>query len=276
MTSIIEKLNWKEIQKYYDEGNTWKDISKKYKISIGSISKASKNNLLISRNASESMIVYFKNNTRTLSEETKKKISESRKKYLMQNPDKVPYKLNHYSKGPSYPETYFDEIFQSKFKYEKYLQIGYYHIDFAITTKKIAIEVDGDQHYLDEKIVESDKRKNKYLIDKGWDIIRIKWSDYQKMKRLEKEKYVHELVNYVNHLISIKPEIKILPKYICKCGNKMSKTGKVCTKCSHFNQRRVKDRPAKEELILMIKNSSLEAVGRKYGITGNAVKKWLK
>ena len=36
-------------------------------------------------------------------EETKRKISEIRKKYLFENPDKVPYLLNHYSKGESYP-----------------------------------------------------------------------------------------------------------------------------------------------------------------------------
>ena len=38
----------------------------------------------------------------------------------------------------------------------------------------------------------------------------------------------------------------------------------------------IKDRPIKEELVKMIKDSSLEAVGRKYGVSGNAVKKWLK
>ena len=52
-----------------------------------------------------------------------------------------------------------------------------------------------------------------------------------------------------------------------------SKTGKICEK---IKQRKVKDRPSKEELILMIKDSSLEAVGRKYKVSGNAVKKWLK
>lgn len=44
----------------------------------------------------------------------------------------------------------------------------------------------------------------------------------------------------------------------------------------HLNQRKVKDRPSKEELLSMIKESGLEDVGRKYGVSGNAVKKWLK
>jgi hypothetical protein len=35
---------------------------------------------------------------RKMSDEQKNKISESRKKYLMENPHMVPYKLNHSSK----------------------------------------------------------------------------------------------------------------------------------------------------------------------------------
>jgi very-short-patch-repair endonuclease len=34
---------------------------------------------------------------------------------------------------------------------------------------------------LDKRIIESDIRRNLYLEEKGWKIIRIKWSDYQKL-----------------------------------------------------------------------------------------------
>ena len=38
----------------------------------------------------------------------------------------------------------------------------------------IALEIDGKQHeYADRK--ESDKKKDKYLIDNGWKVSRIKW-----------------------------------------------------------------------------------------------------
>jgi len=203
----------------------------------------------------------------------------------------------HSSKGPSYPETYFDEIFDGKFNYDKYFRIGLYHIDFAILNKKIAIEVDGEQHYLDNKIVESDIKKDKYLIDNNWDIIRIRWSDYQKMKRNEKEKYILELIDYINNLICIKPEIESIQKlkitkeriskekiiyqrkkYLCaECGeNYVTRKNCDCIKCSHLKQRKVKERPSKEDLLLVIKNTSLEAVGRKFNVSGNAIKKWLK
>ena len=41
-------------------------------------------------------------------------------------------------------------------------------------------------------------------------------------------------------------------------------------------KRKVENRPTIGELKIMLKNSSLEAIGRKYGVTGNSIKKWLK
>lgn len=116
-----------------------------------------------------------------LSEETKKKISESRIKFLRENPDMVPYKLNHYSKGRSYPEEYWKRILDShKISYTEQYQVGPYQLDFVIGNN-IDLEIDGDQHYLDKRVVASDKRRNEYLENLGWKIVRIKWSDYKKI-----------------------------------------------------------------------------------------------
>ena len=51
--------------------------------------------------------------------------------------------------------------------YVEQYPFGRYQLDFAIMDRKIDFEVDGDQHYLDPRIVESDKRRNKHLIDSG-------------------------------------------------------------------------------------------------------------
>jgi len=120
---------------------------------------------------------------RKLSPKTREKISESRKKYLLEHPDQVPYLLNHHSLGPSYPEVYWKAILDSNgIQYSEQFRIGLYSLDFAITANKIDLEIDGDQHYLDEKIVESDKRRTLYLESLGWKVIRIRWSDYQKLE----------------------------------------------------------------------------------------------
>jgi very-short-patch-repair endonuclease len=129
-------------------------------------------------------------------EETKKKISESRIEFLRLNPDKVPYKLNHYSHGRSYPEEYWKGILDSFcINYTEQYQIGPYQLDFAIVTEtsKIDLEIDGNQHYLDPRIVESDKRRNKYLEELEWKIIRINWAEY---KRLDDKK------TYIDFIIS--------------------------------------------------------------------------
>jgi len=62
----------------------------------------------------------------------------------------------------------------------------------------------------------------------------------------------------------------------CECGMIIKNTSKKCINCNNISQRKVKERPSKEELKIMIKKTSLEAVGRKFGVTGNAIKKWIK
>lgn len=125
-------------------------------------------------------------------EEQKQKISMSRKRYLEQNPDKVPYLLNHHSKGDSYPEKYFKEVFDNEnVEYKQnYYQCGYF-LDFAWPSKKIYLEVDGEQHYLDKRIVEHDKVRTQKLLENGWTCVeRIRWSEYQTLSKEEKVEYL--------------------------------------------------------------------------------------
>jgi hypothetical protein len=64
-------------------------------------------------------------------------------------------------------------------------------------------------------------------------------------------------------------------KYYCECGNIKTKNSKHCKVCSDKKQRRV-ERPNKEVLIKEIEKSSYVAVGKKYGVSDNAIRKWLK
>jgi very-short-patch-repair endonuclease len=218
------------------------------------------------------------NKGKKLSEETKTKISKSRKEYLLNNPDKVPYLLNH-SRNESYPEKYFWEIFEKEnIVMEKSYRIGLYELDFSIPNKKINIEIDGDQHYYDQKILESDIRRNKYLEELGWDIIRIRWSDYQKMENKLKEEYIMELFSYINGLILKKPTIEIPNNkkiYKCECGKEINKRALKCTKCYQLSQRKV-ERPSLETILKDIKELGYKGTGRKYGVSDNTIRKWIK
>ena len=129
--------------------------------------------------------------------ESRKKISNARKKYLTDNPDKVPYLLNHSSKE-SYPEKYFTELFlKENIKVEKFYQIGLYELDFCIPDLKIDIEIDGEQHFCDKKIIESDIKRTKFLEANGWKVIRIRWSKFQKLSYEDKSKFIVELKNEI-------------------------------------------------------------------------------
>ena len=96
---------WDEIQDYYDDNHTAKETYVNFGISQRQFYKAVKFGYIQVRNKSESTKISKNKYPQRHSEETKKKISEIRKKYLSENPDKVPYKLNH-SSTESYPEKY--------------------------------------------------------------------------------------------------------------------------------------------------------------------------
>ena len=78
----MKNVNWDNIQIFYNDNHTWKDIIKEFNISSNSIAIAVKKNKLKTRSISESNILANIKNPRKLSEETKKKISDGRKKYL--------------------------------------------------------------------------------------------------------------------------------------------------------------------------------------------------
>ena len=129
-----------------------------------------------------------------LTEEHKNKISISRKRFLVENPDQVPYLLNHYSKGPSYPEIYFEELFENEgIGLLPEFQVSIYSLDFACPERKFYLEVDGEQHFVDERVIESDVRRNEFLSELGWKGMRIRWSKWQKTKISEKTKIIENI-----------------------------------------------------------------------------------
>ena len=127
-----------------------------------------------------------------LSEETKKKQSNTMKKKIMEGTIEVGY-LRYHSSKVSYPEEYFMEVFKG-IPYKYNYQVGLYQLDFAIPERKVYIEIDGEQHYTDKRIVEYDKERTSKLESLGWKCIkRVRWSKYQKLSEEEKSKYCEQL-----------------------------------------------------------------------------------
>lgn len=136
-------------------------------------------------------------------QEVKNKISKSRIKYLNENPDKIPYLLNHSSKK-SYPELTFEKylnLYNIKGWFYNY-SVNRFCLDFAFTEFKLDVEIDGGTHNL-EKVKIKDNIRDIFLQEKGWKILRIKATDIKNN--------VYECINRVLKIID-KDKIIEIPK----------------------------------------------------------------
>ena len=127
------------------------------------------------------------------SEKTKSIHSKNRKAYLELHPDQVPYLLNH-SSTRSYPEQYFTACFAQYNNVISEHGVHRYSLDFANIVDKIYLEIDGEQHYVDARIVASDIVRTSKLSELGWTGYRIRWAHFMKLTAVEKEKKIKEIV----------------------------------------------------------------------------------
>lgn len=136
---------------------------------------------------------------KTRTPEEREHLSKKMKQYLSEYPEKVPYIRNHHSKGDSYCEKYFKDILDNeKIVYKQnYYQCGYF-LDFAFPEKHVYFEVDGEQHYVDKRIIEHDKKRTKVLFDNGWKcLFRIRWAKYQKLSKENKENFIKSIIEKI-------------------------------------------------------------------------------
>lgn len=114
-----------------------------------------------------------------LSEETKQKISKSRKEWLIKNKDKHIWK--HNLKFLSIPcenlKAYFrDKKIEFVEEYTPYKDINYC-IDIAWPDEKIGIEVNGNQHYNnDGSLKPYYKHRHDILEERGWQIFEVHYT----------------------------------------------------------------------------------------------------
>ena len=91
-------------------------------------------------------------------------------------------------KRRSYAEQYFLQIFTDAFFNH---HVDRYFLDFAWPEKKIYIEVDGEQHYNDRKVIEHDIERERVLAALGWTCVcRIRWSTFIRLSKDAREEFV--------------------------------------------------------------------------------------
>jgi len=105
---------------------------------------------------------------------------------------------------PSYPEQYFINLFQNENidGWVKEHKLGKYFIDFAFIDKKIALEIDGKQHWEDINRINSDKQKDSFLVENGWTVYRIKW--FNPINDINKDKLYKQINIFKTKLIQDK------------------------------------------------------------------------
>lgn len=63
-------------------------------------------------------------------------------------------------------------------------------------------------------------------------------------------------------------------KYYCElCGKEISRNATKCPECA-MKERRVVERPSREELKYKIRKSSFTEIGKQYGVSDNTIRKW--
>lgn len=262
------------INKYTTDYISIVNLSKEYNVCKTLISKIIGDRV---RTISESNIISHKKYPEKYlhNEKTKDVLRIKRLEYIKNNPDKTAWRLNNFS----YPEKiFYNKLIETGYD-KKYLiireySIFPYFIDFAFINEKIAVEIDGSQHLLDDR-KERDNKKDKLLLENDWKIIRIT------------EKEVKNNINHVFNIINGVLNNTLCDNYI-KVGILKHKSsgyvkvernsdGKSIKQVeSDLNQRKVKNRPPIDVLKNDVENLGYRGTGRKYNVSDNCIRKWLK
>lgn len=131
------------------------------------------------------------------SAESKNKIKKGRKKFLLENPEKHPWRKN--TKFTSEPCEYLKKLLKEnnitfEEEYQPLLPDRFFSIDIAFPDKKIGIEINGNQHYNKNKTLKPYYQNRHNLIEKaGWQLLEIPY----------KEVYNDNLINKISGFDSL-------------------------------------------------------------------------
>lgn len=167
---IIENLD--KIIDEYKGGESLKSIISNYRIGFQLINRIFSKYKVLKRSTSESLKGRSFNHT----EESKLKMSISRKKLLKENPKIHNWKLN--DKFKSRPcENFKNQLNKMCISYIEKMSVSddrFFSMDIALPEYKIGIEINGNQHYnRDGTLKEYYQKRHDYIKSLGWNIHEI-------------------------------------------------------------------------------------------------------
>ena len=273
---IFSEEDKQNLRKEYLEGSSIREIANKHNINCNQwiqkhlLSGITRDNSEAGKNAHKKYPQRFCH-----SEETKQKIRENRLAYMKSHPESTAWRKRN---EPSYPEKCFIKFLEENGYNEKHLierekSVFPYYIDFAFINEKVAIEIDGSQHIKDENRISKDNNKDKVLVENGWTVLRFSENlvktDWKQIKtEVDSALNLHPVtVTKVGIFKESKKKYTKVERGEDGLSNKMRQ--------SHFLQRKVKERPTYEELLKLRKTLSMAKIGKIFGVSDRAVKKWI-
>ena len=212
--------DWKEVQNFLDECGRIGLTLEKFSISRTAFNNAVRDGLII-RNLKP-----FHH-----SEETKENLSKIRSEFLKANPDKHPWKNNE--KFKSKPCEFLKDFLRKNgiSFIEEYNDFDKnYSIDIAFPKSKIALEVNGNQHYNnDGTLKEYYLIRDTYFKNLGWKTIQIP------CHKVYSKDFQANIIEYLKNNIDVNFEYKPLERKHCKrCGKDLPKLykSKLCKRCT--------------------------------------------
>lgn len=222
------------------------------------------------------------------SPESRKRMSEARKKFLRENPDKHPWKNKRSKKSPpceTLKEKLSDNNINFVEEYSPSLE-RHFSIDIAFPDSKIGIEVNGNQHYnRDGSLKDYYKERSDFIEGLGWELIELPYimvyndEVVSNLIKMVSDKSVsiercEEIIREKDLEIKINKELN--ENKCIDCDTEVTINAKRCDKCDKLTRRKVKTRPPLSQLLKEVEETSYLAVGRKYGVSDNAIRKWIK
>lgn len=152
-------------------------------------------------------------------------------------------------------------------------------IKFERNTQGFEYEFEGKKHkYFPDFRLEN----GSYVEVKGWldNKTKVKIASFNGSLTIIGSKEIKPYLEYVvskygKSFINLYEGIKKTLSVCSDCGKEISFQSKRCKKCAAKKLRRV-ERPSKEELEKLVKEFPMTKIGKMFGVSDNAIKKWLK
>lgn len=221
------------------------------------------------------------------SNETLQIMSKKRKEWYIKNPDKHPWRNNNKFKStPCEKVKEFLKYLEIQFveEFDPEIEDRFFSIDIALPDKRIALEINGNQHYDKNGELKPYYQNRQYLLEKyGWTVYQIhysacfnleQWSSFIKDICETEKKVNFDYFNYVPHI----PKYKNPAYTVCSCGGTKLHTSKVCRKCSG-KQKYTKTKiqwPDLQDLLQMIEKTPMSELGKQLGVSDNAIRRHCK